>query len=99
MSAGGNLVTCSNSLTVSERYATSLLVAWDSGEIPPLAAVLDQTALVNQAQLSSCEQERLELVHEIGCTMKAWQDSANRQDEATLTAALNLLRHLARSAD
>jgi hypothetical protein len=92
-------VTCCKPLTISQCYAKSLLVAWDSGESPSVETVLGQTALVNQAQLSSSERERFELVHEIGCIMKAWQDSPNRQEETTLTAALSLLRHLAHSRD
>jgi hypothetical protein len=99
MSAGRERLTCSNPLTASERYAKSLLLAWDSGEAHPIEAVLDRTALVDPAQLSAGEQERFELVHEIGSTMKAWQDSPTRQDEASITALLGLLRHLARSAD
>jgi len=84
------------SLSASERCARMLLAAWNMGDLAALEAALRQTSVANNTELSSSEEERMELVREIAGAIQMWLRGVRSERPADLTIHLELLRHLAR---
>jgi hypothetical protein len=87
-------MTCADSFSVSERFARSLLAAWESSDSLRLKTELNQIALADCSGLSGFEHEQFEIVEEAAKTMRIWLNGARKQP-ADLNMALTLLRHLA----
>jgi hypothetical protein len=87
-------MTFTDSPTVSEDFARSLLAAWDSGNVPRLREELSQVAGADCSSLSAFEQERIEIVQEVAQTIRVWLSGGKRK-HADLNIALALLRHFA----
>lgn len=87
-------MTQTDSLTGSERFARSLLAAWNSGDVPRLRDELSQIAATDCSSLSAFEHERIEILQEVAQTIRVWLSGA-RKKHADLNIALTLLRHLA----
>ena len=87
-------MTSTESLTVSDCFARSLLGAWNSGDLLRLRNELNQVALADRSGLSGFEQERIEIVQEVAKTIRVWLNGA-RKKHTELNVALVLLRHLA----
>jgi hypothetical protein len=83
-----------DSCVVSERFARSLLAAWNSGDLLRLKDELSQIAAADHAGLSEFEHERIEIVQGVAQTIRAWLSGAKKR-HADLNIALALLRHLA----
>lgn len=83
-------------LTCSERCARLLLAAWNTGDLAGLEAALRQASAAESMQLSSNEEERMELVREIAGGIQMWLRGVRRNQPADLNTHLDLLRHLAR---
>jgi hypothetical protein len=83
-------------LTASERCARMLLAAWNTGDLAGLEAALRQTSAAGHAELSSSEEERMELVREIAGGIRLWLRGIRDTKPADLNTHLELLRHLAR---
>jgi|HubBroStandDraft_6_1064221.scaffolds.fasta_scaffold49261_2 hypothetical protein len=86
-------MTVAESLTVSERFARSLLAAWNSGDLPRLRQELKQVASADHSGMSAFEHEKFEIVQGVAQTMRVWLGGAKRK-HADLNIALTLLRHL-----
>jgi hypothetical protein len=84
--------------TQSERYARSLLTAWNSGDVPCLRNELSEIASVDYSRLSTFEHEKIEIVKEVAVTIRVWL-SGVRKKHTDLNIALALLRHLAPAED
>jgi hypothetical protein len=84
--------------TESERFARSLLTAWNSGDAPCLRNELSKLAVMDYSRLSTFEYERIEIVRETAQTIRVWLSGA-RKKHADLNVALGLLRHLATAED
>ena len=82
----------------SERFARSLLKAWDSGDVPRLRSELTQIAVTDFSSQSALEQERFEIVQEVAKIIRAWLGGA-RSEHPDLNIALALLRHVAAPKD
>ncbi|HEY4361260.1 MAG TPA: hypothetical protein VGN17_09835 [Bryobacteraceae bacterium] len=85
-------------LTYSRRRARVLLAAWNSADLSRLEAVLDSPS--SSGARSFEEEERMEMVAEVECSLRTWLDrtgasNAIAQTDVALFAALKLLRHLA----
>jgi hypothetical protein len=91
-------MTQTDPLAGSERFAKSLLAAWNSGDIPRLRNELGQIAVTDYSSLSAFEHERIEIVQEVAQTIRVWLSGA-RKKHADLNIALALLRHLAMAED
>ena len=87
-------MTFTDSPKVSERFAQSLLAAWNSGDLPRLRDELSQIAVADHPNLSEFEHERIEIVQGVAQTIRAWLNGA-RKKHADLNIALALLRHMA----
>jgi hypothetical protein len=83
-------------LTASERCARSLLAAWNTGDLAALEAALRQSAAAEETELSSGEEERMEIVQEIAVNIQMWLRGVRWTKPADLNTNLELLRHLAR---
>jgi hypothetical protein len=83
-------------LTCSERCARLLLAAWNTGDLAGLEAALRQASAAESMELSSSEEERMELVREIAGGIQMWLRGVRRNTPADLNTHLDLLRHLAR---
>jgi hypothetical protein len=84
-------------LTASERCARSLLAAWNTGDLAALEAALRQSAPAGNMELSTGEEERMEVVQEIANNIQMWLRGVRWTKPADLNTNLELLRHLARS--
>jgi hypothetical protein len=93
-------MTHTDSLPGSERFAKSLLSAWNSGDIPRLRQELSQIAVTDYASLplSAFEHERIEIVQQVAQTIRVWLSGAKRK-HADLNIALALLRHMTMTQD
>jgi hypothetical protein len=91
-------MTSAKSVTVSERFARSLLAAWNRGDLPRLRDELNQVAVADHSSLPVFEQERIEMVQEVAKTMRVWLGGARRK-HTELNVALALLGHLATLED
>jgi len=85
-------------LTASERCAWSLLMAWESGDLPKLQD-RTQGALAMEMAGPPSEQERMELVQEVASRIRLWLQGGRGNAQNDLSASLKLLRHLARCED
>jgi hypothetical protein len=85
------------SLTYSQRRARFLLAAWNSGSLSRLEAALEPIS--DPATFTSDEEERMEMVAEVECSLRTWlnrsERSSSRKNDVSLLVALKLLRHLA----
>ena len=89
-------MTATRPLTASERYARFVLSAWDRREFTELQAALTQAALTRQANLPVVEYERLDLIQDLGRDLLLGDGSRQVENRPDLSAALALVRHLAR---
>jgi hypothetical protein len=78
----------------SERFAQSLLAAWNSGDVPCLRNELKQIAAADSSSLPAFEGEKMELVQGVAQTMRLWL-GGTRGKRPDLNIALALLRHVA----
>ena len=79
--------------TPSERYARLLLAAWYKRQDADFLAQLEAGPVLSEGHPSSAEQERVDLIRDLGGSLKDWKQS--RKDEE-LHAALRLMHQLAR---
>jgi len=86
-------MTCTQPLTASERYARSILTAWNKRELNELELTLTRTA---PQALCPEERERLELIQGLGQDLLLWDAAGHAENAANQKAALALVRHLAR---
>lgn len=82
-------------LTASERYARSLLTAWNKRELKNLQSTLAQTSGSAANALSPAECERMELIQDLGQHLLQWDAAGRAENAADQEAALVLVRHLA----
>jgi hypothetical protein len=87
-------MTYTGSLKDSERFAQSLLAAWNSGDVPRLRSELCQIAATDSSSLPAFEGEKMEIVQGVAQTMRVWLGGA-RGKHADLNIALALLQHVA----
>ena len=93
MPRGKNRMTSTQPLTASERYARSILTAWNKHELSELQSTLSRTAA---EALSAEERERMELIRGLGQDLLLWDAAGRAGNTANQNAALALVRHLAR---
>ena len=86
-------MTCTQPLTASERYARSILSAWNKRELNELESTL--TRMAPQAMCPE-ERERLELIQGLGQDLLLWDATGHAENAVNQKAALALVRHLAR---
>jgi hypothetical protein len=89
-------MTSTNPLAASERYARSVLTAWDKREFAELRAALTQTPFTDPETLPAGERERMDLIQDIGRNLLAWESSGRAENAANRNVALALARRLAR---
>jgi hypothetical protein len=92
----GNKMTQTNPSAVSLYFASSLLAAWDSGDLATLNNALGQTASADKTRLPGCERERIEVVQGIAETIDAWQREIRWVGQVDLEVSLGLLGNVAR---
>jgi hypothetical protein len=102
----GTKMTDPRTLTASERCARLLLAAWNTGDLAGLEAALRQASASalpstsagagGRTELSSGEEERMELLREIAGGIQMWLRGIRRTKPSDLNTHLELLRHLAR---
>ena len=83
-------------LTASERYARSILTAWNKRELNELQATLTKSSWLAPEVLSPEERERMELIQGLGQDLLQWDAAGRAENSANQNAALALVRHLAR---
>ena len=88
--------TSTKPLTVSERYARSILSAWNKREFTELQATLTQLPCTQTTTLPAVERERMELIHDLGRNLLVRDSSGRVENGTNRNAALALVRHLAR---
>ena len=86
-------MTCTQPLTASERFARSVLTAWNKRELNELQSTLRGTAA---EALSAEERERMELIQGLGQDLLRGDAAGHAENAAKQNAALALVRHLAR---
>jgi len=86
-------MTCTQPLTASERFARSVLTAWNKREFTELQSTLNRTAA---EALSAEERERMELIQGLGQDLLLGDAAGHAENAAKQNAALALVRHLAR---
>jgi hypothetical protein len=91
-------MTYTDSLIGSERFAQSLLAAWNSGDVPRLRNELREIAAADSSSMSAFEGEKMEIVQGIAQTLRVWLGGA-RGKHPDLNIALALLRHVAMPKD
>src|SRR5580704_10478784 len=84
---------------VSQQFASSLLTAWNTGDLAGLDNALDRTVNADKSGLRPCEWERVELLQGIAETIDSWQRQTRWIDHADLDISLRLLGNLARRQD
>jgi hypothetical protein len=89
-------MTSTQPLTASERYARSVLTAWNKRAIHELQVTLLQSSALAPEALSSEERERMELIQGLGQDLLLWDAGGHAENAANQNAALALVRHLAR---
>jgi hypothetical protein len=89
-------MTASQPLTASERYARSLLAAWNKRELSDLQSTLTQSPEMAPEALSPEERERMDLIQGLGQHLILWDAAGRTENAADQNAALALVRHLAR---
>ena len=83
-------------LTVSERYARSLLAAWNNRELTELKGLLAAPPFPDSEPVRVVERERVDLLQEIGRNLVIWEAAGERKNATNVAVAVALLRHLAR---
>jgi hypothetical protein len=89
-------MTSTRPLTTSERYARLILSAWNKREFTELQAALTQLPLKRQGTLPADERERMDLIHDLGRNLLVRDSSGQLENGNNQSAALELVRHLAR---
>jgi hypothetical protein len=89
-------MTSTKPLTASERYARFILSAWSKREFNELQVALTQSPLTRPENLPPVECERMDLIHDLGQNLLAWENSGQVENGTDQNAALGLVRHLAR---
>ncbi len=79
--------------TPSERYARNLLAAWYKRQDDEFLAQLNAGPSIRDRHPSYAEQERVDLIRDLGGNLKVWKQS-NKEEE--LNAALHVMHQLAR---
>ena len=82
-------------LTASEQYARSILAAWNKRALNELQTTLMQSSKEPEA-LSAEERERMDLIQGLGQDLLIWDAAGRAENAANQSAALALVRHLAR---
>jgi hypothetical protein len=82
-------------LTVSERYARSILTAWNKRAINELQSTLLQSSPTAPEALCAEERERMDLIQGLGQDLLIWDAAGRAENAANRSAALALVRHLA----
>jgi len=88
-------MTSTRPLTASTRYARLILSAWNKREFTGLQAALTQLPLLRSETLPAVEYERMDLLHDLGRSLLAWENSGQGENGMDQKAALGLVRHLA----
>ena len=83
-------------LTASERYARSILTAWNKRAVNELQATLLHSSAFAPEALSAEERERMDLIQGLGQDLLKWDAAGRAENAANQSAALALVRHLAR---
>ena len=83
-------------LTASERYARSILTAWNKRAMNELQSTLLQSSSMAPEALSAEERERMDLIQGLGQDLLIWDAAGRAENAANQSAALALVRHLAR---
>ncbi len=83
-------------LTASERYARSILTAWNKRAMNELQSTLLQSSAMVPETLSAEERERMDLIQDLGQDLLVWDAAGRAENAAHQSAALALVRHLAR---
>jgi len=89
-------MTFAKHLTPSERYARRILRAWYEGDLAEFETALKNDPHSGASSVGLAEQERMDLVQDLAGRFPAWEQSSQREDAASLDAALQLTRRLAR---
>ncbi len=89
-------MTYTSPLTASERYARSILTAWNKRELNELQATLTHSPAAAPEALSAEERERMELIQGLGQDLLLWDAAGPAENAAKQNAALAVVRHLAR---
>ena len=89
-------MTSTKPLTTSERYARSILEAWNKREFNELRAALTQLPFARLGTLPAVERERMDLLHDLGQNLLVGGCSGSFNSGTNQDAALALMRHLAR---
>jgi len=89
-------MTATRPLTASERYARFVLSAWDRREFTELQAALTQAPFTRPGNLPAEEYERMDLIQDLGRNLLMWDGSEQVENGPDQSAALALVRHLAR---
>jgi hypothetical protein len=89
-------MTSTTPLTASEHYARSILTAWNKHAINELQSTLLQSSAMAPEALSPEERERMDLIQGLGQDLLIWDAAGRAENAANQSAALALVRHLAR---
>jgi hypothetical protein len=89
-------MTSTQPFTASERYARSILTAWNKRELNELQATLTHSPTTAPNALSLEERERMELLQSLGQDLLLWKSGGHAENTSNQNAALALVRHLAR---
>jgi len=83
-------------LTVSERYARTILNGWNKHEFAELEPNLTQLPFARPENLPAAECERMDLIRDLAQNLVAGKSSGRGENTTSPNTALALLRHLAR---
>jgi len=83
-------------LTASERYARSILTAWNKRAIHEIQSTLLPSPAMAPEALSAEERERMDLLQGLSQDLLIWDATGRVENAAKQSAALALVRHLAR---
>ncbi|MDP8989271.1 MAG: hypothetical protein M3N41_04230 [Acidobacteriota bacterium] len=89
-------MTSTKPLTASERYARSILTAWNKRAIQELQSSLLRSSALAPEALSAEERERMDLIQDLGQYLLIGDAAGRAENAAHQSAALALVRHLAR---
>src|SRR6476646_4181176 len=87
MPGGKNLMTSTQPLTFSERFARSLLTAWNQRELVELQSTLTQWPGTAPEALSAEERERMDLIRGLGQDLLLWDAAGHAENVASQKAA------------
>jgi len=89
-------MTSTRPLTASERYARSILTAWNKREFAELQTAIKELPLKQPENLPTSEYERMDLIQDLGRVLLMRSASGPVANGAGHDAELALVRHLAR---